>query len=65
MGEENITEKPEPGQPGESPSAPSHLPDPGEWPGDERQGGREMTEYTEPPGERDEPGARERERSER
>jgi hypothetical protein len=47
----------------ESPSEPGHVPD-GEGAPRESEGTREreLTEYRVPPGERDQPGARERER---
>jgi hypothetical protein len=48
---------------GASPSEPSHLPDPAQWPGNEGQESRELTDYEQAPGERDAPGGRERERS--
>ena len=51
---------PDPDTDPESPATPGHMPGPEGWPGG--GGERELTEYTEPPGRRDEPGGRERER---
>jgi hypothetical protein len=59
---DDITTKPGDESAGGSPSGPSHLPDPGEWPGN-AEDQRESTEYTQPPGEREAPGGREAEQS--
>ena len=45
----------------ENPSTPSHMPEADDWPEESRKD-RELTEYQEPPGERDQPGEREQER---
>ena len=43
---EDVTTKP---HEGESPTAPSHLPHPAEWPKGDEVERRDLTEYEEPP----------------